>query len=118
MESALGAALKSRRARHAALALRLSASDLRRRVVERRGKLAESIGRLQASTRAALDRGSERVSLAAGKLESLSPLSVLGRGYAIAFDSQGRVIKRAAEVRSGERVRVRVSEGELDCTKN
>ncbi len=118
MESALGAALKSRRARHAALALRLSESDLRRRVVERRGKLAESIGRLQASTRAALDRGSERVSLAAGKLESLSPLSVLGRGYAIAFDSQGRVIKRAAEVRSGERVRVRVSEGELDCTKN
>jgi exodeoxyribonuclease VII large subunit len=118
MESALGAALKSRRARHAALALRLSESDLRRRVVERRGKLAESIGRLQAITRAALDRGSERVSLAAGKLESLSPLSVLGRGYAIAFDSQGRVIKRAAEVRSGERVRVRVSEGELDCTKN
>jgi exodeoxyribonuclease VII large subunit len=118
MESALGAALKSRRARHAALALRLSESDLRRRVVERRGKLAESIGRLQVSTRAALDRGSERVSLAAGKLESLSPLSVLGRGYAIAFDSQGRVIKRAAEVRSGERVRVRVSEGELDCTKN
>lgn len=118
MESALGAALKSRRARHAALALRLSESDLRRRVVERRGKLAEPIGRLQASTRAVLDRGCERVSLAAGKLESLSPLSVLARGYAIAFDSQGRVIKRAGEVRSGERVRVRVSEGELDCTKN
>ena len=118
MESALRAALKSRRARHAALALRLSESDLRRRVVGRRGLLAESIGRLQASTRAALDRGGERVSLAAGKLESLSPLSVLARGYAIAFDSQGRVIKRAAEVRSGESVRVRVSEGELDCTKN
>ena len=118
MESALGAALKSRRARHAALALRLSESDLRRRVVERRGRLAESLGRLQASARAALDRGSERVSLAAGKLESLSPLGVLARGYAIAFDSHGRVIKRAGEVGSGERVRVRVSEGELDCTKN
>ncbi len=118
IESALGAALKSRRARHAALALRLSESDLRRRVVERRGRLAESLGRLQASARAALDRGSERVSLAAGKLESLSPLGVLARGYAIAFDSHGRVIKRAGEVGSGERVRVRVSEGELDCTKN
>jgi exodeoxyribonuclease VII large subunit len=65
-----------------------------------------------------LDRGSERVSLAAGKLESLSPLGVLARGYAIAFDKQGRVIKRASDVSSGERVRVRVSEGEMDCTKN
>ena len=118
MESALGAALKSGRARHAALALRLSESDLRRRVMERRGRLAESIGLLHANTRAALDRGNERVSLAAGKLESLSPLSVLARGYAIAFDLQGRVIKRAADVSAGERVRVRVSEGELDCTKD
>jgi exodeoxyribonuclease VII large subunit len=117
MESALGAALKTRRARHGALALRLSEADLRRRVVERRGLLAELGGRLQASARAGLDRGSERVSLAAGKLESLSPLGVLARGYAIAFDSQGRVIKRAGEVSSGERVRVRVSEGEIDCTK-
>lgn len=118
MESALGTALKSRRARYADLALRLSESDLRRRVVERRGRLADSIGRLHANTRAALDRGNERVSLAVGKLESLSPLGVLARGYAIAFDSQGRVIKRATEIRSGERVRVRVSEGELDCTKD
>ena len=118
MESALGASFKTRRARHAALALRLSESDPRRRVVERRGRLAESIGRLQASTRGALDRGSERVSLAAGKLESLSPLAVLARGYSIAFDSEGRVIKRASDVGSGERVRVRVSEGELDCTRN
>jgi exodeoxyribonuclease VII large subunit len=118
MESALGAALKTRRARHAALALRLSEADLRRRLVEQRGKLAELGGRLHARARVALDRGSERVSLAAGKLESLSPLGVLARGYAIAFDKQGRVIKRASDVGSGERVRVRVSEGEMDCTKN
>lgn len=117
MESALGAALKTRRARHGVLALRLSQADLRRRVVERRGKLAVLGGRLQASARAGLDRGSERVSLAAGKLESLSPLGVLARGYAIAFNSQGRVIKRAVDVSSGDRVRVRVSEGEIDCTK-
>ena len=118
MESALRTALKTRRARHAALALRLSEADLRRRLVEQRGRLAELGGLLQATARAVLDRGSERVSLAAGKLESLSPLGVLARGYAIAFDKQGRVIKRASDVSSGERVRVRVSEGEMDCTKN
>ena len=118
MESALGAALKTRRARHSALALRLSNADLRRRVVEQRGLLAELNGRLYTTCRILLDEQSERVSLAAGKLDSLSPLGVLARGYAIAFDTQGRVIKRAAEVNSGDRVRVRVSEGEIDCTKD
>lgn len=118
MESVLGAALKSRRARHAALVLRLSDADLRRRVVEQRALLAELGGRLEACARMLLDDRSERVSLAAGKLDSLSPLGVLARGYAIAFDAEGRVIKRAAAVKSGERVRVRVSEGEIECTKN
>lgn len=118
MESVLGTALKSRRARHAALALRLSDADLRRRVVEQRALLAELGGRLDASARMLLDDRSERVSLAAGKLDSLSPLGVLARGYAIAFDAEGRVIKRAAAVNSGERVRVRVAEGEIECTKN
>lgn len=118
MESALRTALKIRRARHAALELRLSESDLRRRVIERRGRLTELSGRLQTCARVVVESASERVSLAAGKLDSLSPLGVLARGYAIAFDAQARVIKRAADVRSGEKVRVRVSEGEMDCTKN
>ena len=118
LESALGAALKARRASHSELALRLSRADLRRRFVEQRSLLAEFAGRLEASARMAVDERSERVSLAAGKLDSLSPLAVLGRGYAIAFDSQGRVIKRDLDVSSGDRVRVRVSEGEIDCTKN
>ena len=118
MESALRAALKLRRARQSALELRLSESDLRRRVIERRGRLTELGGRLQSSARVAIESGSERVSLAAGKLDSLSPLGVLARGYAIAFDSQGRVIKRAADIASGAQVRVRVSEDEMDCTKN
>ena len=118
LEWSLGAALKARRASYSALALRLSQADLRRRFVEQRGLLAEFAGRLQANARMVLDERSERVSLAAGKLDSLSPLAVLGRGYAIAFDSQGRVIKRDVDVGSGDRVRVRVSEGEIDCTKN
>jgi exodeoxyribonuclease VII large subunit len=118
METALVATLKKRRGQHSALTLRLSEADLRRRVVEQRGRLNELSGRLQTGARALLDRESERVSLAAGKLDSLSPLGVLARGYAIAFDSRGRVIKRAADVNSGDRLRVRVSEGDMDCTKN
>ena len=118
IETALASSLRSRRTRHAALALRLSDADLRRQISEKRGVLGELIGRLQAGARMLLDDRSERVSLAAGKLDSLSPLGVLARGYAIAFDGRGHVIKRSSEVRSGDRVRVRVSDGELDCTKD
>jgi exodeoxyribonuclease VII large subunit len=118
MESALEAALKARRARHTALELRLSQTDLRRAMVERRGRLTDLNGRLHAGTQSMLDGRNERISLAAGKLNSLSPLGVLARGYAIAFDLEGRVIKRASDVSAGERIRVRVSDGEMDCTKN
>lgn len=118
MESALEATLKARRARHTALALRLSETDLRRTMIERRSRLVDLGGRLHTGARSLLDRRNERISLAAGKLDSLSPLGVLARGYAIAFDLQGRVIKRAADVSAGEKVRVRVSDGDMDCTKN
>jgi exodeoxyribonuclease VII large subunit len=118
MESALEAALKARRARHNALALRLSETDLRRTMVAHRSRLADLSRKLQTGAHTMIDRRNERISLAAGKLDSLSPLGVLARGYAIAFDSQGGVIKRASDVNSGERVRVRVSDGDMDCTKN
>jgi len=58
------------------------------------------------------------LSLAAGKLQSMSPLAVLGRGYAIAFDRRGKIIKHPLDVVRGDPVRVRVAEGEMDCTKN
>jgi exodeoxyribonuclease VII large subunit len=41
----------------------------------------------------------------------MSPLAVLGRGYAIATTDDGRAIRDAAEVAAGERVRVRVASG-------
>lgn len=118
MESALEATLKARRTRHTALALRLSETDLRRTMVAHRSRLVDLSQKLQGGARSMIDRQNERISLAAGKLDSLSPLGVLARGYAIAFDSHGRVIKRATDVNTGEKVRVRVSDGDMDCTKH
>src|SRR5262249_45347741 len=118
MESAVRQSMRSRRSELGAVSLRLRDADMRRAIVRRRGRRDLLASALLSSQRVILERSRERLSLAAGKLDSLSPLAVLARGYAIAFDGRGRVIKKAGEVATGDRVRVRVNEGELDCTKN
>lgn len=56
-----------------------------------------------------------RMQHAAQLLHSLSPLQVLGRGYALAHDAQGNVITRADELNVGDAVKVRLHQGQLDC---
>ncbi len=52
-----------------------------------------------------------------GRLESLSPLKVLGRGYSITrILSTGEILRRAADTSTGETVSVLLAEGELECT--
>jgi len=54
---------------------------------------------------------------AAGMLDSLSPLAILGRGYSICYRLPGMIIvKDAAEVAPGDRLRVRLHRGAALCT--
>jgi len=58
----------------------------------------------------------ERLKVLAGKLETLSPLSILARGYSICFGLPARqVVKSVAEIRVGSAVAVRLHRGELHC---
>ena len=47
------------------------------------------------------------------KLDALSPLSILSRGYAVATDETGTVIKTVEQVKTGERIAVRLQNGSL-----
>lgn len=115
LENAFRRAVKLKRARHEKVALRLRDSDVRRGLIERRGALALLSERLKSAGRARVESGGEKLSVQAVRLDALSPLAVLGRGYAIAFDSEGRIVKRAADVSRGSRLRVRLGEGEVEC---
>jgi exodeoxyribonuclease VII large subunit len=117
METALRQLIRDTRAIHQVLLSRLHDTDVKHVTRERRGRLALLSAGLQTAALRAVELDRKRLSVAAGKLDSLSPLGVLGRGYAIAFDREGRVIRRAGDVGKGERVRVRVAEGEMDCVK-
>lgn len=51
----------------------------------------------------------------AGTLDALSPLKVLSRGYAIATDEAGHVIKEASELRPGQPVGIRLGSGRVSA---
>jgi len=60
-----------------------------------------------------LQQGRERLALAAASLDALSPLGVLQRGYAIAQDASGKLLRDAASVAQGDEVSVRLAKGKL-----
>jgi exodeoxyribonuclease VII large subunit len=50
------------------------------------------------------------------KLDAMSPLKVLTRGYAMAQDDAGQVIRSVSQVSAGDRITVRLSDGSVDAT--
>jgi len=58
----------------------------------------------------------EKLAGVAGKLETLSPLNTLARGYAICQNDQGLILREAKQVSLGEIVHVTLREGSLSCT--
>ena len=72
------------------------------------GRLVRAMERLTGGRR-------ERLSSLAAALDAMSPLKVLGRGYAIARRAGGKVISSVRDTAPGEEFRLRVSDGELDC---
>ncbi len=51
----------------------------------------------------------------AGRLEALSPLAILGRGYALCLRPDGSLIRTVTAVAAGDSVEVRVRDGLIDC---
>ena len=58
----------------------------------------------------------QRFVRSAASLDALSPLKVFSRGYAVAERVGGAVIHSVAEVKTGEQIHVKVSDGTLGCT--
>ena len=58
----------------------------------------------------------QRLARLAGRLDALSPLKVLARGYALASREDGTVIRAAGELAPGEPIRLRLGQGSARCT--
>ena len=98
------------------LARRLDRCDLRHRVALWRSRVHRVDATLGAAMLAIHTRHTARLGTLAGRLGNLSPLAVLGRGYALCWDqARARLIRDAAVVSPGDTVRVTLSRGELTC---
>ncbi len=89
-------------------------SDPRRLWEQRVQRVDELSMRLPEALRRRLETARMRLGAAAGRLDAISPLNVLARGYAIA-SRYGKVLTSAGQVKKGDPVTVRLSEGEIHC---
>jgi exodeoxyribonuclease VII large subunit len=85
------------------------------RTVNGRRALTDLHGRLGRGMHRLLDRARHGLGGVAGRLDSLSPLAVLGRGYSLTRTPEGRIVRSWREIGAGDVVRVLLYEGSLDC---
>lgn len=114
MGNALLARLRSAERRLQAASARL-APGLERQVRRPRERLAVVAGRLRpAFDRRLATRKADTARLAAS-LNALSPLRVLGRGYAVPRDAEGRLLRRVADFEPGTPFTLSVSDGAISA---
>jgi exodeoxyribonuclease VII large subunit len=82
------------------------------RLREQMQRVDEWVLRLERALRNALERRKLAFGQLTGKLEALSPLKVLERGYAIARNEQGNVLRKRSDAKPGESFSVVFTDGE------
>ena len=101
------------RARVQEQALSHAFDEVKSRLSKARSRLDTATNACDGAMEAKLQDGRKRLALAAASLDALSPLGVLQRGYAIAQDASGKLVRDAATVTAGDSVRVRLEKGLL-----
>ena len=85
-------------------------------VDDRRMQLDSVQQRMGLTAHRQLSQRQQRFATLAASLDALSPLKVLGRGYAMAQTTDGTVLRTSQQVQEGDRIHVRLGQGALDCT--
>jgi exodeoxyribonuclease VII large subunit len=105
-----------KRRRFSAAQVRFAALDLRARVSKLRRACERQASELQVRMDRLLIARRRRVEAAALQLQERSPFQLLERGYAIAYDASGRVLRSADQVELGTDISVRLARGRLEAT--
>jgi len=99
----------------AGIVRRLQAADLRLRLAGGGHRRELAYQELKKIMLARLWQARRRQEGLQAHLTQLSPLAVLGRGYAIVEDARKHVLRSSAEISQGDEVRIRLLLGEIDA---
>ncbi len=94
---------------------RLLRVDLRQLIAWRKEALAVDVKQAGSAIKARQQQTRARFELSMARLNALSPLSILERGYAICRDQQGAILRDATRTTAGDFVDVRLARGDLHC---
>jgi len=117
LEKELNMYINDRRGRVKVLANSRAMTVPRSAIDEKRLSLANLDTRLCRDMENIFLRAKGKKDTVSARLVSLNPLSILARGYGVAFDQSGKVIKSVNDIKSGEKFRLRVADGELEAVK-
>ena len=106
--------LTNQRERLARLDARLAAQHPGRNLALLRQRLDGLAARLPRAMQGQLRSQRQQLSALAAQLQIVSPLATLGRGYSILLDERGQAVRSAAQTQPGQRLKARLSVGELD----
>ncbi|SDP97607.1 exodeoxyribonuclease VII large subunit [Ectopseudomonas guguanensis] len=100
--------------RLARLDARLAAQHPGRNLAMLRQRLDGLAARLPRAMQGQLRSQRQQLGALAAQLQIVSPLATLGRGYSILLDERGQAVRSAAQTQPGQRLKARLSVGELD----
>ncbi|MGH7647062.1 MAG: exodeoxyribonuclease VII large subunit [Gemmatimonadaceae bacterium] len=86
---------------------------LERRAIRERRHFAATARTMRGALERLTARRRSRFEIAAGRLDALSPLATLGRGYALATDESGHALTNAAQFEVGRAFQLRLRDGEV-----
>lgn len=114
LQRAIQQTVQQQQVRVTQLSKRLASQDMVRLHRAEQERVSQLQRRLASAMQRALEVRQARLSSAARELNAISPLAVLGRGYAIAQDEKGQVIRRAEDTTPGQKLSLRLGEGRLN----
>lgn len=114
MQEAFAEKLRRSEERLERLSARLSPMRLAGRVATNGTRLAVIEQRQGAAFQKLLGAKREDLKIAAASLDALSPLSVLGRGFSIAENERGEILRDTAGVKKGDKLKIRLASGKLE----
>lgn len=116
MEAAIARRFRMPEQRLVGLTHRLRRQDVSLQLAAARHRLQQARLQLERVSTQRIAREQSRLGQSLARLETLSPLAVLGRGYALAYGADGRLLHSSQDTAPGQAIRIRLARGAIGAT--